>query len=48
MGFHKAEKWYLHKPEKTLECKNCKIFWYFPIETDKTLEHNGPDITVIE
>ena len=47
-GFNKAEKWYIHKPEKVLESENCKIFWDFPIQTDKTLEHNRPDITVID
>ena len=43
-----TEKWYIHKPEKVLESKNCKILWDFPIKTDKTLEHNRPDITVID
>ena len=23
--FNKAEKWYIHKPEKVLECEDCKI-----------------------
>ena len=31
-----------------LESKECKILWDFPIQTDKTLEHNRLDITVIE
>ena len=48
MVFHKAEKWYLHKPEKVLESENCKILWYFPIQTDTTLENNAPDITDID
>ena len=47
-GFNKAEKWYIHKPEKVLESENCKILWDFPIQTDKTLEHNRPDITVVD
>ena len=38
--FNKAEKWYIHKPEKVLESENRKILWDFPIQTDKTLEHN--------
>ena len=46
-GFNKAEKWYIHK-EKVLESEDCKILWDFPIQTDKTLVHNRPDITVIE
>jgi len=47
-GFEKSDKWYTHKPEKVLESDECKILWDFPIQTDKTLEHNRPDITVIE
>ena len=31
LGFNKAEKWYIHKPEKVLESENCKILWEFPI-----------------
>ena len=30
MGVHKAEKWYIHKPEKVLEPENCKILWDRP------------------
>ena len=42
--FNKAAKWHIHKPEKVLESENCKILWDFPIQTDKTLEHNPPDM----
>ena len=47
-GFSKAEKWYIHQPEKVLESENCKILWDFPKPTEKTLEHNQPDITVTD
>ena len=47
-GFSKVNKWYIHKPEKALESENCKILWDFPMQTDNTLEHNRPDITVID
>ena len=47
-GFEKSDQWYTHKPEKVLESEECKILWDFPIQTDKTLEYNRPDITVIE
>ena len=30
-----------------LESEECKILWDFPIQTDRTLEHNRSDITVI-
>ena len=36
------------KPEKVLESDDCKIMWDFPIETDKTIKHNQPDITVVD
>ena len=45
---NRTEKWYLHKPNKVLEYENCNILWNFPIQTDKILEHNRPDITVID
>ena len=47
-GFNKAEKWYIHKPEKVLESGDGKILWDFPIQTDKTLDHNRPDITYFD
>ena len=47
-GFDRGDKWYTHVPEKVLESENCKLLWDFPIQTDKKLEHNRPDITVID
>ena len=47
-GSEKSDQWYTHKPEKVLESEECKILWDFPIQTDKTLERNRPDITVFE
>ena len=35
--FNKAQKWYIHKPEKVLESEDCKILWDLSIQTDKTL-----------
>ena len=40
MGFNKAEKWHIHKPKKAFESEDCKIMWGFPIQTNKTFEHN--------
>ena len=34
--------------EKALESEHCKILWDFLIQTDKKLEHNRPDITVVD
>ena len=47
-GFSKAKKWYIDKSEKVLESEDCKISWDFPIQTGKILEHNRPDINVID
>ena len=38
----------MHELEKALESDDCKILWDFPIQTDKQLEQNRPDITVIK
>ena len=47
-GFNRGEKWYILKPEKLLESEKCRILWDFPIQTDKILDHNRPDITVFD
>ena len=33
---------------QSLENDNCKIFWEFAIQTHKEIEHQRPDITVID
>ena len=33
---------------KALKSEDCKTFWDFPVWTDKTFEHNRPDITLID
>uniref|UniRef100_A0A803SLK0 Coatomer subunit gamma n=1 Tax=Anolis carolinensis TaxID=28377 RepID=A0A803SLK0_ANOCA len=43
-----AKNWWDHKPAKVLENEHAKILWDFRIQTDKVLEHNTPDITVVE
>uniref|UniRef100_A0A803THT2 Reverse transcriptase domain-containing protein n=1 Tax=Anolis carolinensis TaxID=28377 RepID=A0A803THT2_ANOCA len=43
-----AKNWWDHKPAKVLENEQAKILWDFRIQTDKVLEHNTPDITVVE
>ena len=40
--------WYIHKPQKVLESEDCMILWDFSIQTDKNLEHNWQDGTVID
>ena len=46
--FNNAEKWYIHKSDKVLESDECKILWDVPIQSDKTLQHNRPNITVTD
>ena len=40
--------WYTYNAEKVLESDLCKILWDFSIQTGKKLNHNKPDITVID
>ena len=47
-GFEKAERWYEHTPERVIENDACKILWDFPIQTDKRMPHNKPDITLVD
>ena len=43
------DKWYEHEPEKekVVENEEIKLLWDFKIQTDHTLEHNMPDITLV-
>ena len=43
-----AEKWWQHKPEKIVQDGEKKILWDFRIQTDRHLEHNTPDIVVVD
>ena len=47
-GFQNGDTWYNHDPQKVLENDKCKILWDFSIQTDKKLEHNKPDITLLD
>jgi hypothetical protein len=41
-------KWYEYDPEPHLENEDVKILWNFPVQTDRTVHHNKPDILIIE
>ncbi|XP_067126490.1 uncharacterized protein [Centruroides vittatus] len=43
-----GKNWWDHKPEKVVENECAKILWDFRIQTDKVLEHNTPDLTIVE
>ena len=49
-GLKSSEKWYLETPEKvrTSECGNYEIWWDRPVEVPKKVEHNKPDVIVID
>ena len=39
--------WYQHQPRTVKENENPKILWNFTVQTDHALQHNKPDIIVI-
>ena len=41
-----ATNWYEHHPPAVVEHKNVTILWDFPINTDRTIKANRPDIVV--
>jgi len=43
----KTLKWYQYDPEPLLENADVKILWNFPVQTDRRVAHNKPDIIVI-
>ena len=47
-GFEAGKTWYSHEPERVLENEDCKLLWDFPIQTDKKLDHNKPDIVCVD
>ena len=47
-GYERGKTWYEHKTEKVLETGESKMLWDFAIQTDKKLEHNKPDLTIVD
>ena len=43
-----SEKWYRHVPPEIIENEEVKILWDRTIQTARTVEHNRPDIILIE
>ena len=41
-----AKNWYEHHPPAVVEHKNITVLWDFPINTDRTIKANRPDIVV--
>ena len=47
-SFRCKEKWYHHDPEGVMENYQVKVPWDFRIQPNHHLEHNRPDIVVLE
>ena len=47
-GFKRSDRWHNYAIQPVLKNENHKILWDFNIQTDHKLEHNRPDIVVIE
>ena len=46
-GIPCEDSWYKHTPEKVIETDEFKLLLDFPIQTDNKLDHNRPDIVVV-
>ena len=44
--FSTADKWYEHKPEKVTENEAATVLWDMPVNTDKEIKANRPDIII--
>ena len=43
-----ATAWYQHQPRAVEENEKVKILWNFSVQTDHAIQHNKPDIIVID
>ena len=42
------DKWYDHDPEGVIENDQVKVLWDLRIQTDHQIEHNRPDVVVLD
>ena len=42
-----SQNCYDHGPKQVEESDECKLLWDFPIQADHKIEHNKPDIVVV-
>ena len=47
-GFEVVGQWWIHKPDSVLSNTACTLIWDFTIVADGPIEHNCPDITLVE
>ena len=43
-----SSPWYQHQPRTIEENNNVKIIWNFSVQTDHTIQHNKPDMIIID
>ena len=50
LGYDRDKEYYNHEPQPVFESTNNKVLrmWDFKIQTDNKIEHNKPDITVLD
>ena len=46
--FERSDKWYEHSPENVDDDEKGKLLWDVSIQTDKKLDHNRPDIVLVD
>ena len=46
-GFEREPNWYDHKPNPVCESERYKLLWNFKIQTDRHIDHNKPDIVLL-
>ena len=44
----KMKPWYGHQPQTVEENDRAKILWNFPVQTDHRIQHNKPDLIVLD
>ena len=49
-GIVRAKRWYEEKPDevRTSSDKNYEVWWDRPVQTANTMEHNRPDVVLID
>ena len=47
-GLESSDKWYEHTPAEVLENDEVELYWDLTIQTDMTVAHNRPDISLVE
>ena len=48
LGYDRDEKYYNDEPQQMCESTNNKLLWDFKIQTDNKIEHNKPDIVILD